>query len=99
MSVVDSTLIVKIFFGISLIVFLITIYIILPAFLYDKRTFYRPELIKAMWNRFYTASLDRAKINWARIKKKTNLIQKTTIISPSVLKSVKRKSKIGLYHH
>ncbi|WP_273568501.1 hypothetical protein [Maribacter halichondriae] len=61
MSGVDSTLIVKIFFGISLIVFLITLYVILPAFLYDKRTFYRPELIKAMWNRFYAASLESTK--------------------------------------
>ena len=73
MNSIDSSLLAQFFFGISLVVFLITLYIILPAFIYNKRTMRRPRLIHALWFRMYDALLGKLKINRERFKKKEYL--------------------------
>lgn len=70
MNSIDSSLLAQIFFGISLVIFLVTLYIILPGFMYKKRTVLRPKLINAMWHRFYDVSIGKLKNSWRELKKK-----------------------------
>jgi len=53
MNVLDFPFLAEIFFGMSLIVFCVALYVILPAFIYKKRTVFKPKLINAMWHKFF----------------------------------------------
>ena len=53
MDALDIPFLAEIFFGIGLFVFCIAVYVILPAFLYNKRTAFRPKLINAMWSKLF----------------------------------------------
>ena len=69
MNVLDIPFLAEIFFGVSLVVFCLAIYIILPAFLYNKRTMSRPKLVKAMWNKFFRIPKVKLGNKWAGAKK------------------------------
>ncbi len=82
MSNIDSSLLAQIFFSISLVVFLIALYIILPAFIYRKRTILKPRLINAMWVKFYEGSIGKLKSNWQGLKKKELMNNTNMTYSP-----------------
>lgn len=53
MNILDFPYVVEVLFVLCALVFSITIYIVLPAVVFDKRTFFKPKLIKSLWiNRF-----------------------------------------------
>ncbi|MFH6603169.1 hypothetical protein ACEZ3G_06765 [Maribacter algicola] len=70
MNGIDSSLLAQIFFGTSLVVFLMALYIILPGFVYGKRTVLKPKLVNAMWLKFYEGTIGRIKSNLIGFKKK-----------------------------
>jgi len=99
MSSIDSSILARVFFGISLIVFLITLYIILPAFLFNKRTVLRPELINAMWYRIYDASIGKLKNSLTRFKKKEDRKKAVKLDMILPFSTLKKKIRLGLYEH
>ena len=53
MNILDFPYVVEVLFVLCALVFSITIYIVLPAVVFDKRTFFKPKLINSLWiNRF-----------------------------------------------
>lgn len=98
MKSIDSSLLAQLFFGISLVVFLITLYIILPAFIYNKRTLLRPELINGLWYRTYDVLIEKWKMNRGG-KKKENLNSSVQIDVIRQWKTSKQKIRLGLYEH
>lgn len=53
MNILDFPYVVEVLFVLCSLVFSITIYIVLPAVVFDKRTFFKPKLINSLWiNRF-----------------------------------------------
>ena len=71
MGTMDFPFVVEIFFGISFVVFCIAMYVILPAFMYKKRTVFKPKLINAMWNKFFTEPRLKLGNSWTDRKKKS----------------------------
>ncbi len=49
MSILDLPFLIEILFAISLLVFLGTLYVVLPAFIHEKRTLFKPKLINSLW--------------------------------------------------
>ena len=58
MNLLELPYIVEFFFAVSTIVFITTLYAILPALVFDKRTFFKPELIKSLWTKIYSNASD-----------------------------------------
>lgn len=53
MDILDFPFLIEILFAISLLVFLVSLYVVLPAFLHEKRTLFKPELINSLWLKTY----------------------------------------------
>ena len=53
MKMLETPYIVEFLFALSTIVFVITLYAILPALIYNKKTLFKPVLINALWQKFY----------------------------------------------
>jgi len=52
MNILDFPYIIEISFIISTTVFVGTLYAILPAIIYNKRTFFKPTFINALWLKY-----------------------------------------------
>jgi len=53
MNLLELPYIVEFFFVISTIVFVVTLYAILPAIVFDKRTIFKPRLINSLWGKIF----------------------------------------------
>lgn len=51
MNILDTPFIVEFFFILSTLVFVATLYAILPALIYDKRTLSKPSIINRLWRK------------------------------------------------
>jgi len=51
MNILDTPFIVEFFFALSTFVFVATLYAILPALIYDKRTLSKPSIILRLWRK------------------------------------------------
>ena len=66
----DTPYIVEFLFALSTIVFVITLYAILPALIYNKKTLFKPTLINSLWQKFYKNFLEGfEKLNGVEKKK------------------------------
>jgi len=69
MNASDIPFLAEIFFGISLVVFCIVMYVILPSFIYNKRTVFKPKLINAMWIKFFRTPKSKQGVNRSSAKR------------------------------
>jgi hypothetical protein len=53
MKILEIPFLVEIFFVVSTLVFLASVYAILPALIYKKRTLFKPKMINSLWQRFF----------------------------------------------
>jgi len=81
MEFLNTTYLAEILFGMGLAMFCVTIYVIMPAFLYNKRTVFRPKLINAMWAKLFLGPMSRLNNKGAHQKKMEEPI-KVTINQP-----------------
>jgi hypothetical protein len=51
MNIFNIPYLVEIFFALSTLVFVATLYAILPALVFNKRTFFKPSFINSLWYR------------------------------------------------
>ncbi len=57
MNILDIPFIVEIFFVISTLVFVITVYAIFPAIVFQKRTDFKSKMISSLWLRYIRSVL------------------------------------------
>ena len=53
MKILEVPYIVEFFFVVSTIVFVVTLYAILPALVFNKRTLFNPLLINGLWQKVF----------------------------------------------
>lgn len=70
MKILELPYIVEFFFAVSTIVFVTTLYAILPALVFNKRTFFKPVLINSLWENIFKNASDKLAILFNRHKKK-----------------------------
>jgi hypothetical protein len=80
MNVLDFPFLIEILFVVSLLVFLVTLYVVLPAFIHEKRTFFKPTLVNSLWVKSYNKIKGELK-NGLNNPQKKNLRQIPLIIS------------------
>jgi len=72
MNFLDVPYLIEFFFATSTVVFLATLYVILPALLFNKRTVFKPTLITALWRKVFKNIIEL--INIAPQENKSNKI-------------------------
>lgn len=61
MNILDTPFVVEFFFGFSTVIFLLTLYTVLPALIYNKRTLAKPSMISGLWRKYINAIFIRIK--------------------------------------
>lgn len=59
MNILDTPFIVEFFFALSTLVFVVTLYAILPALIYNKPTLSKPSMIHKLWRKFMRTGISR----------------------------------------
>lgn len=70
MKILELPYLIEFFFAISTIVFVTTLYAILPALVFNKRTVFKPVLINSLWESIFKNAFDKlAKVFFGYKKK------------------------------
>jgi len=74
MNLLELPFFAEFIFTISTLVFIFTVYAVLPGFIYDKRTLYNPGLVNRLWSKIINELLSGFS-NLFKFSSKKNLIE------------------------